>query len=958
MLTAPGTPGEGPPVRFAVLGPVQVWRDGEELDPGPRQQRLILALLLARAGRPVGITDFVTLLWDERPPRSAVNIVHLHLGSLRRLFEPGLRPRASGRWLVGDPAGYRMMVDASGLDLLRFRDLVRRARTTDDPAEALAAYVRALELSRGPCAGAPDLISRPVVDFEAVDNEYADLVGEATDLALRAATARVVLPMLRRVATQRPLDEAVQARLLLALSATGQQAEAVARYQELRGRLSGDLGIDPGRELQEAYRQVLRRGAPGSTGPPADPLRDEGPTAGGPLVVAAQLPPDLPHFAGRQASLRRVGALLHGRATAGALRIVVIEGIPGVGKTTLATHLAYRVADEFPDGQLYADLRGLDPDAALAPGDVLQAFLHALGVRGPDIPVNDLARSGLYRSVLAGRRVLIVLDNARDAEQVRPLLPGAPGSLVLVTSRYSLAGLAATHGADVFTLDVLPNDEARDLLVSRLGPVRAPADRQALDDIVGLCGGLPLALAVVAARALTRPGCGLPAVARELHDTRGSLDGFGVDDPDTDLRAIFSWSYRGLTASAARLFRLLALHPGPDVTLPAAASLGGLPARTARSVFGELVRSRLVTERQPGRYGSHDLIAAYARELLLDTDTAAERDAAVDRLLGYYRQAAYAANRHINPEIDADPPAIHDGVVVESPDTDRAAADWFAAEREVLKAVMRQANDSGRVYDAWQLELTVQGYYQRAGWWQEWATVVGECLDAAVDAGDSAGAAEMLRSLAGARFYLGDSTSALALLERSLVIFTELGNASREALTLRNIGEVSFAVGDYDRSVACHHRALRIAESLGEQMTQLDVLCRLADTQYELGERTSSFETIGRALAMSEQLNHDGRRSECHLRRANLYLRERRYAESMADWTAADELATAINHHVRMVRAKLGRGDTAYAMGDRSAARTAWLAALAVGNDADPDQEAGIRRRLAKLGHRADDARA
>ncbi|MBY8874524.1 transcriptional regulator, SARP family protein [Micromonospora sp. PLK6-60] len=941
-------------MRFAVLGPVRVWRGGQEVDPGSRQQRLILALLLARAGRPVGIMDFVALLWDERPPRSAVNIVHLHLGSLRRLFEPDLRPRASGRWLVGDAAGYRMVVDADGLDLLRFRDLVRQARTADDPVAALATYVRALELSRGPCAGAPDLISRPVADFEAVDNEYADLVGEATELALRAGTARTVLPMLRRVAAQRPLDEAVQAKLLLTLSAAGQQAEAIALYQELRGRLSDELGIDPGRELQEAYRKVLRHDAAGSAEPPEVPLRDEGPLAAGPLVVPAQLLPDLPHFTGRAESLRRALALIHGRAPTGALRIVAIEGIPGVGKTTLATHLAYRVADEFPDGQLYADLRGLDPDAALAPGEVLQAFLHALGVRGPDIPVNELARSGLYRSVLAERRVLIVLDNVRDADQVRPLLPGAPGSLVLVTSRYSLAGLAATHGADVLALDVLPNDEARDLLVSRLGPARALADRPALDEIVTLCGGLPLALAVVAARTLARPGYRLSAVARELHDTRGSLDGFDVDDPDSDLRAIFSWSYRGLSPSAARLFRLLALHPGPDVTLPAAASLGGLPARTARGVFGELVRSRLVTERRPGRYGAHDLIAAYARELLHDTDTAAERDAATDRLLGYYRRAAYAANRHINPEIDADPPEILDGVVDESPSTGMEAADWFAAEREVLKAVMRQANDVGRVYDAWQLELTVQGFYQRDGWWQEWATVVRECLDAASGAGDSAGAANMLRSLAGAQFYLGNSTSALALLERALTIFTELGNASREALTLRNIGEVSFAVGDYHRSAACHHQALRIAESLGEQITQLDVLCRLADTQYELGDRTLSFATIGRALAMSEQLGRDVRRSECHLRRANLYLRERQYAESLADWTAAEELSTAISHRVHMVRAKLGLGDTAYAMGDRSAARTAWLAALALSNDSNPGQEAGIRHRLAKLGHRAD----
>ncbi|WP_329008784.1 tetratricopeptide repeat protein [Micromonospora rifamycinica] len=948
-------------MRFAVLGPVRVWRAAAEVDPGSRQQRLILALLLARAGRPATITDFVALLWGERPPRSAVNIVHLHLGGLRRLLEPGLPPRAPGRWLAGGPAGYRMVVGADELDLLRFRDLARRARTVDDPTAAFATYLRALELSRGPCAGAANLTSRPVPDFEAVDNEYADLVGEAADLALRAGTARTVLPVLRRVAGQRPLDEAVQARLLLTLAAAGQQAEAITLYQELRDRLSDDLGIDPGRELQEAYRKVLRQGDSDPAGPPGKPARDEDPGPGGLLVSPAQLLPDLPHFTGREDSLRRALAIIHGRAAA--LRIVVVEGIPGVGKTTLATHLAYRVAGDFPDGQLYADLRGLDPDAALAPGEVLQAFLHALGVRGPDIPANDLARSGLYRSVLAERRVLIVLDNVRDADQVRPLLPGAPGSLVLVTSRYSLAGLAATHGADVLTLDVLSEAEARDLLVARLGPARALADRRALAEIVTLCGGLPLALAVVAARTMARPGRSLAAVARELHETRGSLDGFDVDDPHSDLRAIFSWSYRGLGPAAARLFRLLAVHPGPDVTLPAAASLVGLPVRATRAVLGELVRGRLVTERRPGRYGTHDLIAAYAGELLRATETVADRDAAADRLLGYYRRTAYAANRHINPEIDAEPPGLPDGTVDENPATGAAAVDWFVAEREVLRSVMRQAIDRGRVYDAWQLELTVQGYYQRDGWWQEWATVVRECLDAASGAGDSAGAADMLRSLAGAHFYLGDSTSALALLERALVLFGELGNVSREALTLRNLGEVSFAVGDYDRSVACHHQALRIAESMGDQMAQLDVLCRLAETRYEVGDRASSFETIDRALALSEQLDRDSRRSECHLRRANLHLRERQYVEALTDWTTAEEVSTAIGHRVMMIRAKLGLGDTYHAMGDRSAARTAWLAALSLSDDADPEQadpeqEAGIRRRLAELGHRTDDLAA
>ncbi|MCM4084296.1 AfsR/SARP family transcriptional regulator [Paractinoplanes hotanensis] len=936
-------------VRFAVLGAVEVWRGGQPVDPGSRQQRLILALLLARAGRPVGLADFVTLLWEERPPRSAANIVHLHMGRLRRLFEPGLRPRSPGRWLVGDAAGYRMVVDAGQLDLLKLRSLAQRARAADDPAEAVATYVEALELSRGPCAGAPALVSRPVADFEAVDNEYADLVREAADLALPAGAARAVLPILRRVARHRSLDEAVQARLLLTLSAVGQQAEAIALYQELRGRLSDELGIGPGRELQDAYRTVLSSGVSGTDGPAEAPPYDEDPSTGEFFVRPAQLLPDLPHFTGRGDSLRRALALIHGRTAGSPVRIVLIEGIPGVGKTSLATHLAYRVADEFPDGQLYADLRGLDPEAALTPGEVQQAFLHALGVRGPDIPQSDVARSGHYRSVLAERRVLIMLDNARDADQVRPLLPGAPGSLVLVTSRYSLAGLAATHGAGVLALDVLPDDEARELLTSRVGPVGARADRQALDEIVRLCGGLPLALAVVGARALARPGFRLSAVAGELHETQGSLDGFDSDDPESDLRAIFSWSYRGLSPSAARLFRLLALHPGPDVTLPAVASLGGLSVRDARAGFDELVRSRLLTERRPGRYGAHDLIAAYARELMLDSDPEEEREAAADRLLKYYRCAAYHANLFINPDISADPPAEHDGIVVHAPRSDKEAADWFADERGELKAILRQANDRGRVYDAWQLELTVQGFYQREGWWHDWAILVRECLDAAVGAGDSAGAAEMLRSLAGAQFYLGDGTSALALLERALVIFAELGNTSREALTLRNLGEVSFMVGDYERSVACHHQALDMAEAICDRTVQADVLCRLADAQYELGRPALSFETLDRALAMSEQLADVVRRCECHLRRADLFLRERRYAESLADWNAARELSEAVGHRVHAVRARVGLGDVAHAMNDQPAARTAWLEALALGNDSDPSQEERIRRRLAEL---------
>lgn len=952
-------PSAAPSLRFGVLGPVRVWRHGRKVELGSRQRRLVLGLLLARAGQPVGIADFVALLWGQEPPASAVNIVHGHVGNLRRLFEPGLRPRVAGRWLAGDAAGYRMSTDEENLDLLEMRrsaQQARAARDAGDVAGALAAYVKALQLSRGPCAGAPELLGHRVADFESIDHEYADLISEATDLALSNNAAKSVLPMLRRVVEHRSLDEAVQARLLLALSAAGQQAEAITHFQDLRRRLADDLGVDPGDELHEAYRKVLTRSHAEPAKSSEISAHEEAQPKGDHFVRPAQLLPDLPHFAGRRETLRQALDLVRAHATSGAPQTLVMEGIPGVGKTSLAIHLAYRLAHEFPDGQLYVDLRGFGPDAALAPGEVLHAFLHALGVRDQDIPDSDLARSGLYRSMLANRRVLIVLDNTRDADQVRPLLPGAPGSLVLVTSRNSLAGLAATHGAHILTLDLLPKAEAREMLISRIGSAANFADRQVLDEIVELCGRLPLALAIAAARGLAYPGHGLSAIARELREAQGSLDGFAFGDPNIDLRAVFSCSYRSLNPSAARIFRLMALHPASDIAIPALASLGGLTQRDTRDVVRELVLTRLVSEHQPGRYSTHDLIAAFARELVLDTETDADRDAAVDRLLVYYRKAAYEANLYINAEIDAEPPAERDGVAREDLTSRRDAAGWFTAELPALKAIMRQAIGRGRVTDAWQLELTVQGFYQLDGWWREWATVVRECLEAADDAGDSSGVANMLRSLAGAEFYLGNIASARVLLERAFAIFTELGNVSRQALTLRNLGEVSFAAGDYGRSVVYFREALKTSESLGELASQADVLCRLADAQYQLGSYAEGIEAITRALNIAGDLADDFRRCECLLRRAEWHLREGRYHASQDDWTAAAELARAGDHRVYLVNSYIGFGDTAYAKGNRQAAQTAWLQALALVNDSpDRYREADVQGRLAKLNLSAKD---
>jgi DNA-binding SARP family transcriptional activator len=633
---------------FGVLGPVRVWRRGVEVDLGARQQRLILGLLLAGAGQPVGLGDIVEVLWGRMPPRSAVNVVHRYVGALRRLFEPGLPPRSAGRWLLGDAAGYRLQVGADDLDLLRLRALADRGRSDEDAgrlAEAMSAYEAALALWRGPCGGASELGAGDHPAFSVVDHECAGLVREAASLALRLGRSRSVLPVLRRVADLRPWDEALQAQLLLALSADGQQAEGIGLYQNVRRRLADELGVDPGTELREAYQLVLRQRAAGSAVPDGagpDPAgTPQGPTLA--VVLPAQLPADLPYFTGRDEARQRTLGLVNGHVlTQDSMPVLAIDGIPGIGKTSLAIHLAHQLADAYPDGQLYVDLQGFDPEqSVLQPAEALQGFLNALGVPDAGIPASHHARSGLYRSVLAGRRILVVLDNARSVEQVRPLLPGSPGCLVLVTSRNRLTGLATAHGAHLMTLDVLSPEDARAFLISRIGAVRTAADPAALTEIVDRCGRLPLALALVAGRALSHPDHSVTAIAGELRDARGSLDGFS--DMGDDIRGIFSWSYRMLGPRAARMFRLLSLHPGPDITIPATASLAGVPPGEARLLVGELIRTGLLAEHAPGRFTTHDLIRAYAQELVESHETDEAREQAFGRLVDHYRQPAYAA---------------------------------------------------------------------------------------------------------------------------------------------------------------------------------------------------------------------------------------------------------------------------------------------------------------------------
>ncbi|MEU2285843.1 BTAD domain-containing putative transcriptional regulator [Streptomyces sp. NPDC013178] len=614
-------------MRFEVLGPVRAWREDDELDLGFPQQRALLALLLAHTGRAVPTSEILDVLWAERPPASAQNVVRRYAGALRRLLEPELPPRAPGRRLLRRPGGYLLAVDPDEVDLLRFRELTRqgkRAAATGRPETAARRFTEALGEWRGPVAMGIPASAREHVQFTAVERELLQTAGMAADAALLCGRAEQVLPALRRATALDPLDEPLHARLILSLAACGLQAEALKVYEDVRRRLTAELGIAPGAELAEAHTRVLRQEVGRLKSGPTVDLGREAPVvrvgSGGAaerpsLARPAQLPPDPAAFAGRGTELEwltdRAGAVPGGARAPAA---VLIGGMAGVGKTTLAVHWAHRAAGRFPDGQLHVPLRGCDPDRpAVEPAEALRGMLAALGVSAPSMPDGLAALTGLYRTLLAGRRLLVVLDDAAGTEQLRPLLPAAPGCLALITSRHALPGLIAS-GARPLRLEPLPAGDAREALALRIGADRLAAEPGAGEEIVDRCGRLPLALSAVAARVTGRRAVPLTAVAAELRACQSPLDALTVSGGTPDVRAAFLGSYRLLPPESARLFRLLPRHTGPDLTPAGAAALTGLPVRRARLLLGELADAHLVTEHTPGRYSLHELLRAFAAE--------------------------------------------------------------------------------------------------------------------------------------------------------------------------------------------------------------------------------------------------------------------------------------------------------------------------------------------------------
>jgi DNA-binding SARP family transcriptional activator len=620
-------------LRVQLLGPVRAWRGDHELEIGGPRRRALLGML-AGARQAVSRSELIDGLWGHDPPASADNSVHVYISGLRRVLEPRRARRAPSQVLTAIGPGYRLRLEPGTLDTEVLDKHMADARRlgSSDPAAAAKSLDAALRLWQGASlAGIPG----PWADIERarLDELRQTATADRLDIMLTLGGHHQALAELAALIRQHPLQERFHGQLMLALYRCGRQADALAAFADARRVLADQLGIDPGPALRRLHQQIL-------TGDAAlDAQPSDGPGARSERVlVPRELPADTDRFTGRSAELAELDRLL------AADGVCAVTGSAGVGKTALAVHWGHRVRDAFPGGQLYVDLRGYDPGEPVTAGDALAGFLRSLGVAGQDIPADAGERAACYRSLLDGRRVLVVLDNAASVEQVRPLLPGTASCVVVVTSRDSLPGLVARHGARRLHLDLLPVEDAVSLLRKLIGE-RVDADEATAVALAGQCARLPLALRVAAELAVTRPAMDLAQLVSELADERRRLDLLDAGgDPRTAIRAVFSWSYRRLPADAARAFRLIGLHPGPDMDTLAVAALTGASVEQAADLLRQLARGHLIYPAAPGRHAMHDLLRAYAAAMSTAGEAGeSEASGALTRPLDYYLAAAAAA---------------------------------------------------------------------------------------------------------------------------------------------------------------------------------------------------------------------------------------------------------------------------------------------------------------------------
>lgn len=977
--SGPRVPGQRTPqqgrengLTFSVLGPVRAWRDGAALPPGSPQQRALLAALLTRDGRTATAGELIDAIWGDDPPSQALAAVRTYASRLRKVLDPGV--------LVSESGGYAIRVRADSVDLHRAQQLAanaEKAAGTGDRATARALIDEALGLWDGePLANVPG----PYAETQraALDEWRLQLTESRLDMDLDVGCHAEAVSELTSLTAAHPLRERLRELLMLALYRSGRQAEALAVYADTRKLLADELGVDPRPELARLQQRILRADA--ELARPAEESAPPAPTAAHP----AQLPATVPDFTGRAAFVRELGDRL-ATAESSVMAVSALAGIGGVGKTTLAVHVAHAARPHFPDGQLYVDLQGAGSRAA-EPETVLGAFLRALGTADSAIPDSLDERAALYRTALDGRRVLVLLDNARDAAQIRPLLPGTAGSAALVTSRARMVDLAGAHLVD---LDVMSPEEALQLFTKIVGEERVGSERQASLDVVAACGFLPLAIRIAASRLAARRTWTVSVLAAKLADERRRLD--ELQAGDLAVKATFELGYGQLEPQQARAFRLLGLAEGPDLSLAAAAAVLNMPAREAEDLLESLVDTSLLESAAPGRYRYHDLVRLYARSCAeRDEQPPVERELALSRLLDFYLATAarvYAIERPGDRLVDHLEPATYEGLAF----ADRHdAQDWLYAEAMPLLACVRQsATGSATLRRAVDLLWAALDLAESGANSKEYSYAAGLLRDAARAAQDehAEGRAAItltyVHHVAG-RFDLagqdaeeadrlavrtGDRLSACwaANLRGIMAIYeghydmgkTHLTDAvegfrgcedmAGEASALCNLSRLHLVTGNVSKAVALSRQGMETYDRMGNALKGANGRYALGVALTQSGDLAAASERLQEALEVFRDSRQRLWEGMALFRLAEVDIAAGRCAEAAAGAETALTVLRGIGGGWRRGNVLTVLGRALSGIGQSGRARVCWLEALAIYDELKSPEADEVRELLAPL---------
>jgi DNA-binding SARP family transcriptional activator/tetratricopeptide (TPR) repeat protein len=929
---------------FTVLGPVRVTADGQS--PAlPPMERVLLAMLLLGAGRVVPVSALVRALWDDAPPPTARNAVQAHVRRLRQL----LGPAAAARVITRAP-GYVVEVRPGELDLREFTGLRDRAQAEAREGNwprAASLLHEALALWSGEAlSGTPSAhLQRTEAPRLASLREQA--LDARIDADLRMGRHDSVVGELRARADAHPLRERPWGQLMLALYRAGRQGEALAAYQQVRAALRTELGVDPGEELRQLHQQILTAdpaiAAPAIGGMTGAGLRGDVPSP-------QQLPADLPDFLGRDQQARLLRGLLGtapGRERPGAVVIAVIAGMGGIGKTALAVRVAHQLRDRFPDGRLFVNLQGTE--SPLPAPDVLARFLRDLGVPESGIPAGEAERAARFRSLTATRRMLIVLDDARTAAQVRPLLPGTAGCAVLITSRTTLTGLSgAVHAG----LAALTPAESRSLLAGIIGPDRTDADPDGTDGIVAACGGLPLALRIAGSRLASRPARTPSWMSALLDSEQRRLSELTAGD--VAIRTSFEASYHTLPKAdtdPARVFRLLGLPGLRTISLPAIAALAGSAPDDTATAVETLLDAHLVTSPRPGRYTLHDLLRLYAAERAVQEETPQSRHDALRRLLTWYLHTLSTAVQLLGgqPPVPPEPltpellpPRVPATVIHDR----RAALDWLTAERGSLIHAVTLAAQQGMDEICWPLALAAGQFLTWEGARTDHAAVSRAGLAAAERSGNSAAVARLLTALGVALDGLKDHLAAMDYFSRSLTIWRELGDKSGEARSLSYLGLAELQAGQAPLAISRFMTALAIDRELGDRAGEAFQLHRLGSAHHVTGRLQEALGSFRQSLAIRVDLGQPHRQAATLHSMGDVLIELGRTTEAMEHLERALVICrdNGMPYGEGMTLASLGDG--LRALGQPDEARAMWRQALDVLAALGAPEAAEVRDRL------------